>query len=220
LSLFKTIVFDLDGTLVDSVFDLASALNATLGRLAPGTPPLPIETVRSFVGNGAGQLVARSLASSGIAVSQETALAVFLGCYRERMLDTTRPYPGVVEGLDRLADRTLAVLSNKPGDMSRQILTRLGLATRFARIYGGGDVPGRKPDPSGLLQLLRELGASPAEALMVGDSPIDVLTARNAGVRAVGVRYGLDPSGFGAAAPDLEVDTLVELATRLDRGEL
>lgn len=220
MSLVRTIVFDLDGTLVDSVFDLASSLNATLERLAPGTPPLPIETVRSFVGNGAGQLVARSLASSGIAVSQETALAVFLECYRDRLLDTTRPYPGVVEGLDRLADRTLAVLTNKPGDMSRQILTRLGLDTRFARIYGGGDVPGRKPDPAGLLHLLRELEASPAEALMVGDSPIDVLTARNAGVRAVGVRNGLDPSGFAAAAPDLEVDSLVELATRLDRGEL
>lgn len=220
MSLVRTIVFDLDGTLVDSVFDLASSLNATLERLAPGTPPLPIETVRSFVGNGAGQLVARSLASSGIAVSQETALAVFLECYRERLLDTTRPYPGVVEGLDRLANRSLAVLTNKPGDMSREILTHLRLDTRFARIYGSGDVPGRKPDPSGLLQLLRELGASPAEALMVGDSPIDVLTARNAGVRAVGVRYGLDPSGFAAAAPDLEVDSLVELATRLDRGEL
>jgi len=220
LSPVRTIVFDLDGTLVDSVFDLASSLNATLEQLAPGTPPLPIETVRSFVGNGAGQLVARSLASSGIAVSPETALAVFLECYRERLLETTRPYPGVVEGLDRLVDRTLAVLTNKPGDMSRQILTRLGLDTRFARIYGGGDVPGRKPDPAGLLQLLRELGASPAEALMVGDSPIDVLTARNAGVRAVGVRYGLDPSGFAAATPDLEVDNLVELATRLDRGEL
>ena len=216
----RLLVFDLDGTLVDSARDLAAAVNETLARLGSGMPPLPLDTVRAFVGNGAGQLVARSLAETGLAVSRDEALAVFLDCYRTRLLDTTRPYPGVVEGLDRLRGRTLAVLSNKPGDMSRRILTELGLASRFARVRGGGDFPERKPDPGGLLGLLRELGASRAESLMVGDSPIDVRTARNAGVRVAGVRYGLDPAGLAADPPDLLVDSLVELADRLDRGEL
>jgi phosphoglycolate phosphatase len=220
LSPLRLLVFDLDGTLVDSAGDLAAAVNETLARLGPGTPPLPLQTVRAFVGNGAGQLVARSLAQAGLAVSREEALAVFLDCYRARLLDTTRPYPGVVEGLDRLADRTLAVLSNKPGDMCRHILTELGLASRFARVWGGGDFAARKPDPGGLLDLLRELGASPAETLMVGDSPIDVRTARNAGVRVAGVRYGLDPAGLEADPPDLLVDSLVELSEHLERGEL
>jgi phosphoglycolate phosphatase len=216
----RLLVFDLDGTLVDSARDLAAAVNETLARLGPGTPPLPLETVRAFVGNGAGQLVARSLAETGLAVSRDEALSVFLDCYGRRLLDTTRPYPGVIEGLERLAGRTLAVLSNKPGDMSRHILTELGLASRFARICGGGDFPEKKPDPAGLLSLLRELGASRAEALMVGDSPIDVRTARNAGIQVAGVRYGLDPAGLAADPPDLLVDSLVELADRLDQGEL
>ena len=220
MSPLRLLVFDLDGTLVDSARDLAAAVNETLARLGPGTPPLPLETVRAFVGNGAGQLVERSLAQAGLAVSREEALAVFLDCYRTRLLDTTRPYPGVIEGLDRLSGRTLAVLSNKPGDMSRRILTELGLASRFARVCGGGDFPERKPDPGGLLSLVRDLGASRAEALMVGDSPIDVRTARNAGVRVAGVRYGLDPAGLETDPPDLLVDSLVELADRLDRGEL
>jgi phosphoglycolate phosphatase len=220
LTPLRLLVFDLDGTLVDSARDLAASVNETLARLGPGTPPLPLETVRAFVGNGAGQLVERSLAQAGLAVSREEALAVFLDCYRTRLLDTTRPYPGVIEGLDRLSGRTLAVLSNKPGDMSRRILTELGLASRFARVCGGGDFPERKPDPGGLLSLVRDLGASRAEALMVGDSPIDVRTARNAGVRVAGVRYGLDPAGLETDPPDLLVDSLVELADRLDRGEL
>ena len=213
-------VFDLDGTLVDSVGDLASSVNAMLERLAPGTPPLPVETVRSFVGRGAGALVETSLARAGLVVALERALPVFLDCYRERLLDTTHPYPGVAEGLDRLGDRTLAVLTNKPGDMSREILTGLGLASRFARIYGPGDVASRKPDPAGLLRLVGELGTTRAETLMVGDSAIDVRTARSAGVAVVGVTYGLDPSGFSADPPDARVDSLVELAARLERGEL
>ena len=208
----RLVVFDLDGTLIDSAGDLAQAMNATLARLAPGTPPLPLTTVRRFIGNGAGVLVARSLQAVGLEVRPEDALPVFLDCYRSRLLDTTRLYPGVSETLDQLAGRTLAVLSNKPGDMSRTILQGLGVAGRFARIWGAGDVPARKPDPAGLQRLMAELDASATETVLVGDSAVDIQTGRAAGVRTVGVSYGLDPESLQHAAPDVVVDDARDLA--------
>jgi phosphoglycolate phosphatase len=208
----RLVVFDLDGTLIDSAGDLAQAMNATLARLAPGTPPLPLTTVRRFIGNGAGVLVARSLQAVGLEVRPEDALPVFLDCYRSRLLDTTRLYPGVRETLDQLAGRTLAVLSNKPGDMSRTILQGLGVAGRFARIWGAGDVPARKPDPTGLQRLMAELDASATETVLVGDSAVDIQTGRAAGVRTVGVSYGLDPESLQHAAPDVVVDDARDLA--------
>jgi phosphoglycolate phosphatase len=216
----RLVVFDLDGTLIDSVADIASAVNRMLARMVPAVAPLPLETVRAFVGNGARELVSRVLAQTAAAVQVDEALDVFLDEYRGGLLDATRPYPGVVEGLDLMRDRILAVLTNKPGDMSRTILAGLGLADRFLRIAGGGDFPGRKPDPAGLVMLLRESGVSPSEALMVGDSGVDVATARNAGTRVAGVTYGLDPEGLAAAGPDLVVDSLATLAGRLRAVEL
>jgi len=216
----RLVVFDLDGTLIDSVTDIASAVNRMLARKARTVAPLPLDTVRAFVGNGARELVSRVLAQTGAQVPLDEALDAFLDEYRVGLLDATRPYPGVVEGLDSMRDRILAVLTNKPGDMSRTILEGLGLAARFLRIAGGGDFPGRKPDPAGLLMLLRETGVSAGEALMVGDSGVDVRTARNAGTRSAGVTYGLDPEGLAAAAPDMVVDSLAVLAGRLRAEEL
>ena len=216
----KLIVFDLDGTLVDSLADIATALNRTLARLSPGAPGLSRDAVRSLVGMGARELVARALPRAGLDMPVEEALSLFVEVYRGGLLNETRPYPGVVAGLDRLRDQTLAVLTNKPGDMSRAILDGLGLADRFVRIYGGGDVPGKKPDPAGLVRLLTETVTPPSGALMVGDSAVDVRTARNAGVGAVGVSYGFDPSGLAEERPDLIVDSLEALAERLERGDL
>lgn len=216
----KLVVFDLDGTLVDSLTDIAAALNRTLAQLCPGAPSLPRETVRALVGRGARELVARALPRAGVEAPVDEALALFVDVYRRGLLNETRPYPGVVAGLDRLKGRTLAVLTNKPGDMSRTILAGLGLAQRFVRIYGGGDVPGKKPDPAGLRLLLEETSTRPSEALMVGDSAVDVRTARNAEVAVVGVSYGFDPAGLAAEAPDLVVDSLEALAERLERDDL
>ncbi len=208
----RLLVFDLDGTLVDSSRDLAAATNAALQRLAPGAPTIPLEAVVSFVGEGARLLVERSLRRARLELSPDEVLPVFLDCYAERLLDTTRLYPGIPEALDELRPATLAVLTNKSGTFSRTILEGLGVAPRFARIWGAGDVATRKPDPSGLLRLLAELAAPPDEAWMIGDSPTDVKTARAAGVRIVGVAWGLDPVGLRAAQPDRLIMHASEIA--------
>jgi len=210
--LARLVVFDLDGTLVDSSRDIAASVNAALGRVAPGTAALALEAILSFVGEGAGLLVERSLRHAGLGLSTEEVLPVYVDCYRERLLDTTRLYPGVAEALDALAGTTLAVLTNKPGDMSRTILEGLGVASRFARVRGAGDVPSRKPDPAGLLGLMSELGARAGETWMVGDSATDVGVARAAGTRVAGVTWGFQPAALRAAAPDRVLDLPAELA--------
>ena len=212
----QLVVFDLDGTLIDSARDLAASVNAALERLSPGTPPIPLERVRTFIGDGAAMLVSRTLAAAGVAVPKEQALPVFMECYEARLLDTTALYPGVRESLDALADRRLMVLTNKPGEMSRRILEGLGVAARFARICGAGEVPAKKPDPAGLRMLLDEAGTPPGDAVMVGDSAIDVRTGRAAGVLTVGVTYGLDPGSLEAEPPDVLIGDLRQLAPRLD----
>jgi phosphoglycolate phosphatase len=203
----RLVVFDLDGTLVDSAADLAAAVNEMLQRLVPGAPALSEAEVRSFIGEGARLLVRRSLAHAGLPHRPEDALPVFLDCYRGRLLDRTRPYSGVPETLDALAGHTLAVLTNKPGDLSRAIVEGLGLGPRFACVYGSGDLP-RKPDPAGLVRIMAETGFERASTLMVGDSAIDVLTGRAAGVLTVGVSYGFDPAGLRAHPPDVLLDDL------------
>ena len=213
----RLLVLDLDGTLVDSSRDIAAALDAALQRLVPGTAPIPLERVLDFVGEGARLLIERSLEHASLALPVDEVLAVYLDCYRERLLDTTRLYPGMAEALAALgpAGPALAELTNKPGDSSRTILEGLGVADRFARILGAGDVPARKPDPAGLLALLYQLGIPAAEAWMVGDSATDVHTGRAAGVRVAGVAWGFHPAGLRAAGPDRILDDplgLVRLA--------
>jgi phosphoglycolate phosphatase len=212
----RLVVFDLDGTLVDSAGDLAAAVNEMLQRLAPSAPPLSEAEVRGFVGEGARVLVARSLARAGRADDLDRALPLFLECYRGRMLDTTRLYPGVAETLDALAGHTLAVLTNKPGDLSRQILDGLGLHGRFACVYGAGDVP-RKPDPGGLVRIMSETGVAATGTVMVGDSGLDVLTGRAAGVLTVGLSHGLAPDSLRTTPPDVLLDDVRALTEVVDR---
>ncbi len=205
------VVFDLDGTLVDSSLDLANAVNAALRRADPKATVLALDTVRSFIGSGARNLVARSLVHAGIALPPDEALPIFLEEYERRLTENTRFYPGVEDVLDRLAAHPLAVLTNKPGDMSRRILDALGAGKHFFRVYGGGDLPSRKPDPEGLQRLMAEAMATPETTVMVGDSSIDVRTGRAAGARTVGVRYGFDPESLLAEPPDALFGTLGEL---------
>lgn len=201
----RLVVFDLDGTLVDSTQDIATALGVATNRIAPGTAPLDLDVVRALIGHGARNLVARGLERAGLRHDPATVLPVFLEAYSACLLDTTRLYPGTAETLAALAGRTLCVLTNKPGGLSRSILTGLGIEGRFARVVGGGDGPPSKPDPAGLLLLMKEFAATPAETLMVGDSPVDVATARAAGVEIAGVLYGLDPRSLRDARPDFAI---------------
>jgi len=205
------VVFDLDGTLVDSTEDITAAFNRTLSRVAPGTPPLGLEMVRALIGHGARNLVERGLAVAGLRLDPAGVLPVFLEVYGAGLLDKTQLYPGTAEALDALAGRSLAVLTNKPGGLSRAILAGLGVADRFVRVVGGGDGPASKPDPAGLAFLMGEFDATPAQTLMVGDSPVDVATARAAGVEIVGVLYGLDPESLRAARPDFTIESPKQL---------
>jgi phosphoglycolate phosphatase len=216
----RLIIFDLDGTLIDSSRDLATALNAALRHFAPALQPVPLDVVRAFIGGGAGVLVERSVAHVGLDRQPEEVLPVFLAAYRRCLLETTRLYDGALEAPEALRGDALAVLTNKPGDMSRAILDGLGVVGRFLRVYGGGDLPTRKPDPDGVFRLLDESGVPPEQAAMVGDSAIDVRTGRAAGVRTVGVTYGFDRASFTAEPPDLLIDDLRSLPAVLGCARL
>jgi phosphoglycolate phosphatase len=175
------------------------------------------ETIFGFVGNGAETLVRRSL---GEATEQDVqrGLAYFLSYYRAHMLDNTVLYPGVVEGLERfrqLEQYSMAVFTNKPVHFSRAIIDGLNLSEYFVSVYGGNSFEKKKPDPMGIEVLLREMQASRDQAMMVGDSQVDVRTARNAGIFACGVTYGFDREGLRVHPPDIVVDSLVELPAQL-----
>ncbi len=211
----RALVFDLDGTLIDSGLDLALAVSATVKKM--GREPLRHEQIFSYVGRGAQRLIEQALGPACTEEECRTGLAYFLAYYREHMLDNTVTYPGVREGLAALEGLPMAILTNKPVRFSQQILQGLGLDHYFSFIYGGNSFQTKKPDPAGLETLLRDFGAAPAQAMLVGDSDVDVQTARNAGTWACGVSYGLGSARFKQYPPDLLVDSLVELAAYLDR---
>jgi len=214
----KAVVFDLDGTLIDSKRDLALAMNATLKHL--GRKEIEAERIYSYVGGGVQLLVKRALAEGASDEEIERGMAYFLEYYRAHMLDNTVPYPGVREALDKLSRRELAVLTNKPVKFSKLILNGLGMSAYFRYVYGGNSFEKKKPDPVGLNTLLREFGAGPRETMMVGDSDVDIQTARNAGTGACGVTYGMGSAKLPASEPDLLLDSLEELPAYLDpKGE-
>jgi phosphoglycolate phosphatase len=205
----RALIFDLDGTLIDSKLDLALAVNATLEHMRRA--PLLHETIYSYVGSGAATLVERALGDSATEAEAEAGLAYFLSYYRAHMLDNTVTYPGVREGLKLLQSHPMAVLTNKPVRFSERILEGLGISRYFRYVYGGNSFQTKKPDPEGVNALLRNLSVAPREAMMVGDSEVDVRTARNAGTWACGVSYGLGSEGLRVHPPDLMLDSLVEL---------
>ena len=205
----RLVVFDLDGTLVDSKKDLALSVNAM--RQNMGYAPLPLELVASYVGHGVTILVRRALGDFATDENVKNGLAFFMEYYRNHMLDNTLPYPGVVEALGKLGGRKLAVLSIKPVDFSRELLTRLGMAPFLSFIYGGDSFAERKPDPAGLRKLMADLVVPPDQTLMVGDSDTDVHTGRNAGIWTCGVTYGFGAPSLEHVPPDLVIGDLREL---------
>ena len=189
----QLIVFDLDGTLVDSRRDLANAANALITEL--GGAKLAEATVAAMVGEGAAVLVRRALGAAGLDADTPGALPRFLDLYDERLLEHTRPYDGMVDVLQQLQQRLpLAVLTNKPQGAAERLLSGLHLDRYFRDVIGGDTPLGRKPGPMGLLELTRRAGTPVSSTVLVGDSPIDLETARAAGCRVVLARYGF---GFG-----------------------
>ena len=205
-------IFDLDGTLIDSRRDLANAVNATRAHMGLG--PLDNQQVYSYVGNGAPELIRRSLANAAGDAEVSSATEFFLGHYRAHVLDCTTLFPGVQESLERLhrAGKRMAVLTNKPEGMSRAIVEGLGAAGYFFRVYGGDSLETRKPDPMGAAALMKEAGSTRATTVMVGDSSVDVVTARNAGIACCAVTYGFQPETLAHPAPDLLVDHMEQVA--------
>lgn len=216
--MLRLVVFDLDGTLVDSSTDLAGATNALI--VEHGGTPLPAGPIVDMVGEGAGVLVGRALTAAGLDPEIPHALERFLALYDARLLRHTRAYPGIPEALEWLSTRVaLAVLTNKPAAATHAILAGLGLARYFAETIGGDSPFGRKPNPDALRHLARAHGADPGETLMVGDSSVDRDTAIAAGTRICLARYGF---GFRIPAEqlgpdDLRIDSPLELIATVER---
>src|ERR1051326_8029758 len=214
------LIFDLDGTLIDSRLDLAQSVNATRAHL--GMPPLHNETVYSYVGNGVPVLIRRALGEAVSESQLQIAQEYFLDYYREHMLDFTTLYPGTAEALARLTDAgiKLAVLTNKPVRFSRAIIEGLGIAAHFLQVYGGNSFEQKKPHPMGVEKLIAECGVDRNHTVMIGDSSVDVLTARNACIKAWGVTYGFQPESLITNPPDWLGHSMTEVADKALIGPL
>jgi len=213
----KLVIFDLDGTLIDSRLDLVHSVNAALRHIR--RPELPDDVIASYVGDGAPVLIQRALGPEAVDEALvRTGLEYFLAYYREHKLDYTTVYSGVKESLASIqgsgngTPRKMAVLTNKPVNASRAILDGLGMSAFFSQIYGGNSFATKKPDPEGALRIAAECGARPEQTVMVGDSHVDVRTGRNAGFWTVAVMYGLAPHTIEIEQPDVVVDTPEELS--------
>lgn len=220
----KMLIFDLDGTLVDSRLDLIHSVNAMLEHFHH--PELPGDVIAGYIGDGAPMLVRRALGDPDEERVVQEALEYFLAYYRVHKLDHTHVYDGVKEALELIRDapngqeRRMAVLSNKPVNPSRAIVDALGLGEFFIRVYGGNSFHTKKPDPLGVHTLLQETGLMPEETVIIGDSSIDVITGRNAGLWTCGVTYGFAPRTLDDAPPDVLVDSPQELAEIFTRRDL
>jgi phosphoglycolate phosphatase len=219
----KLVIFDLDGTLIDSRLDLVHSVNAALRQI--GRRELPDDLIASYVGDGAPVLIQRALGSAAVDENLvREGLEFFLAYYREHKLDHTTVYAGMREALAAVQDATngtprkMAVLTNKPVVPSRTIVEALGLGSFFTQVYGGNSFATKKPDPEGARTLLEQNGVRPEEAVIVGDSHVDVETGRNAGLWTVGVSYGFAPHTLKENPPDVLVDKPEELVEVFGAG--
>ena len=203
------LIFDLDGTLVDSKKDLTASVNYIRHRF--DLPSLTEEEIARFIGNDALMLIRRALADRATENNVQAGLQMFLSYYRAHMLDSTALYPGVRETLDRLSDCKLAVLTNKPVHFSCAMLDGLGIYGHFAAVYGGNSFDRKKPDPVGVYQILSDTKGQRERTWMIGDSAVDVLTGRNAGITTCGVTYGYATETFKDSPPDFLIDAFSEL---------
>jgi phosphoglycolate phosphatase len=210
----RAVIFDLDGTLIDSKQDLILSVNAMMREM--GRAELAKETISGYIGHGAPKLVERALGENAPEAEKQRALQFFLTYYEEHKLDATCAYPGVTEAMERLGALPMAVLTNKPVRISVRILEALGLANYFRAVYGGNSFETKKPDPLGANTILRELSVSAHEAILVGDSEVDVQTARNAGMFAAAVNYGFGVHDRAVHPADVYLDRLGDLVPMVD----
>jgi phosphoglycolate phosphatase len=209
----RALIFDLDGTLIDSKRDLIHSVNAMLVEMGRGE--LAEDTIAGYIGHGAPRLVGNALGKNAKPEEVQHGLQFFLGYYEEHKMDTTCAYPGVEETLEKLAALPIAVLTNKPVGISKRILDSLGLSKYFRAIYGGNSFETKKPDPLGANTILREFRVAPREALLIGDSEVDIQTARNAGTLAAAVNYGFGIHDRAANPADIYFDNFNELVPLL-----
>ncbi|MBN1824831.1 MAG: HAD-IA family hydrolase [Candidatus Eisenbacteria bacterium] len=203
------LLFDLDGTLLDTLPDIAGSVNHTLRRL--GRPTLSVPMIRSYVGRGLEVLLVRSL-GDGDAELLEEAARIFRAHYDDHCLDFSRPRPGARELLDRFADRPMAVVSNKPERFIHRLLEAFDMDRRMSAVFGGDSVPEKKPSPLMVLLALERFGAAPDRGILVGDMPVDVETGRAAGVYTVAVTGGFaEREELEASAPDLLLEGLTDI---------
>jgi len=207
---YDLVIFDLDGTLIDSKLDLANSVNFT--RLRMGLSELEHRLIFSYIGDGATMLIRRAMGEGLNESHVQRALEIFLSHYREHLLDNTTLYPGVAETLEALRRLNLAVLTNKPLRPTQAILQGLQIHDRFAVVYGGNSFEQKKPHPVGIEQILSDTGTARQRTVMVGDSYIDIQTGRNASVATCGVTYGLASDTLHAPKPDFLIDDLRELS--------
>src|SRR6266403_1403337 len=213
VSSVRALIFDLDGTLIDSRRDLIRSVSATLREM--GREELHEDTISGYIGHGAPQLVGRALGSGATKDECQRALKFFLTYYEDHKMDSTCAYPGVPEALEQLAAFPMAILTNKPVRISVRILEELGLAKYFRAVYGGNSFETKTPDPFGAQKILREFVAAPAEAILIGDSEVDVQTARNAGTLAAAVNYGFGTHDRAAHPADIYLERLTDLVPLL-----
>ncbi len=206
----KLIIWDLDGTLIDSKRDIAFAVNETLERI--DHPPISEEEIYSYVGNGVRPLIERAVAASGGGNSLDTAIKHFQKIYLAHLLDTTILFDGILDVLRHFENKKMAVASNKPYLYVTKILEGLHVADLFMSVKGGDSLPTRKPDPEMIKVILHEAGVGPENAVFVGDSAVDIQTGKNAGVHTIGVSYGFRPlTELMKSAPDLLIPTPLDL---------
>lgn len=208
-SRFDAIIFDLDGTLVDSGQDLANSVNCA--REEMGLPGIPEDLVYSYIGDGAPTLIRRAMGPDADPELLQHAYDVFMNHYSQHLLDHTSLYPGVTETLQELQGISLGVLTNKHLSASEKILESLGVRHYFAAVYGGNCFPQKKPDPMGVQKMLENFQVSANRAIIVGDSRVDVLTGENAGILTCGVTYGLSSHTLPEVKPDFMINGMVEL---------
>ncbi len=204
----RLIIFDLDGTLVDSSRDITNALNYALKPY--GFKTMTVEETVKLVGEGIARLIEKVTGTEKIGIKDDV-LKRFLEFYSDHLTEYTRPYPGVTETLDKLSAYGKAVISNKREELSQRLLEELGMASYFNHILGSNSTPEKKPSPLPVLTVLKREGLTPDQALMVGDSNLDIEAGRNAGVVTVGVGYGYRPLEALKGADFLIRESLSEL---------